>query len=311
MGNFGPYAIRNAILSAGLYISDAIACSTVEDVNGAKEIASENRKENYANTKMMVDAILSGSSYVERGLLQIASELRYSNVLTERRDLEAKINSIEDWLYDKGFLKDFYQTAEMSKKIVPLVNASHIPFLEEICRNKLSEDDNRELQKGCSAEEFQRKLEVTKNELCKYSMNMMCHPLVTLAYLISKNSIGQTGLNNFYIGGTSYKWPIYSRSYTLRWQDSERVFDFGEYEIVFKKQENICYAELTFEEALRHLVHVATEFEKTSCLEKIKVRLEWESFFAELNMHIAMYNLRVLAQSLEAFKRQKQLQLLE
>ena len=304
------YALCSALVDAGTLIKEGIVQAAHESANTQRKIASQNRTANYANTKMMVDAILNGSSYVERGLLQIASELRYSNILTERRDLETKIRSIEDWLFDKGFLKDFYKTAELGEKIIPFVNETYFYFLEKTCLIELSKNEKEEALSVCSVVELQEKLKAAKNELCRCSLNMMCHPIITLAYLISKNGIGMSKFN-FYIAGTQYEWSVDSMEDSIEYQrqDNKIIYDFGEYKIVFERLFDSYYTKLTFEEALHHLIQVATNFEKwDGRREELKVRLEWETFFAELNMHIAMYNLRVLAQSLEAFKRQTQLE---
>lgn len=72
--------------------------------------------------------------------------------------------NMEEWLFNNGFLKEFYQTSEFAKEIIPYVKMSHYHILENICK---TEED--------------------VNELLALSLNMLCHPLFVLAYLASKN----------------------------------------------------------------------------------------------------------------------------
>lgn len=58
------------------------------------------------------------------------------------------------------------------------------------------------------------------------------------------------------------------------------------------------------------LERFSMDFEKESIADGPSALLRWSHFFDELNMHIAMYNLRILSQSLESFKRQKQLEMI-
>ena len=305
MRNFN---LCSAIQEAGIYVADAIKQAADKSCNVRKEIAEENRKSDYANTKLMVDAILSGSSYIERGMQQIASELRYSNILTERRDLETKIKNIEDWLFERGFLKEFYQTTKLYEEVIPFVKGNYYYFLNEI----LKIDSKLIYISKDNIEKVKRALEELKNQLCEFSLNMMCHPLVTLAYLISRNGLRATDIT-YSICGTNFEWEGSWSTLKTKRNENGHIHDFGEYEITFKKvavipEKYVYIADLTFEEALKHLIHVAKEFERND--EKLDVRLEWDAFFAKLNMHIAMFNLRMLAQSLENFKRQKQLEIL-
>lgn len=303
-------SLYTAIMSGNLESKDNIVTAAVLSIIAQKGIATDNRYANHANTKMMVDAILGGASYVQQGLLQIASELRYSNILTERRDLETKIRNTEDWLFDKGFMKDFYQTAELSGKIIPFVNASHFCFLDRVCQINRRKIEHVMFKSGWSEEDVKKDLQASKKRLCRFSLNMMCHPLVTLAYLISTNGL-LFDSGKISIAGLSYDWE--PNDHKIQNCGNEIICDFGERKIIFKKKIifNSPYyvTRLTFEDALPNLIQAATNFENDFGCCNIDTKLEWIAFFDELNMNIAMYNLRTLAQSLESFKRQKRLEL--
>lgn len=294
-----------------------------------EEIASANRELNRENNRELVEAILNGTSYIAKGLLQIASEMQRNNTLTERRDLETKISRIENWLFEQGFLKEFYQTAELEKKYIPTVKSTYFYFLDNMfsaTMGVLNEErvnstqlDFETFLKQISQreggfpkykQELEEKLGLNelKSEFCTFCMHMLCHPLVALAYLISQNGLvlreHLTAMDKFYIAGTDYGWEVD----VLSCNKDGLTYDFHTHKIVFKNNGYSLNAKLNFEEALYHLVYIATHVEEHEFpILLVDIKLEWENFFSNLNLNIAMHNLRMLSQSLENFQRKKML----
>ena len=144
----------------------------------------------------------------------------------------------------------------------------------------------------------------------------MCHPLFVLAYLVSKNGIkvakGEKGWLE--IRDTNYTFsPTWYGEYQRFDEDNNPLrgwyYKYNDFQLDFPKK-NRWIARLTFKDAFHYFEHMATGFDEGGETETAEKLLNWSQFFDELNMQIAMYNLRVLSQSMESFKRQKQLEML-
>ena len=309
-------AMGSIIIAQSIFDSASLISYTQE------RNATKNREQSFINTKWMVDGILSGSRIIENGLRQIASELYYTNIITEKRNLETKINSIEEWLFTNGFLKEFYETADLSQTI-PYVKNNFGRFLSYICGCRKSDIESyRDKDLNSVYKQLIAKNGGIKQELTAASMITMSHPLVILADLITKNGLCYKRDNgdNFRIGSTHYSYKnneIIDHNSKRLWIDADYTlqFEYGSSKIVFKCNDNILqkieyYTFPSFKEALEYLIQIATNFEEKNKKEVLAERLEWDNFFSEINMKIALNNLRILADKLESFKRQKMLDML-
>ena len=322
MGKTISDAAGNSAIIGGAIIAQSILDSARLISSTQEEEGIKNRKQSFINTKWMVDGILSGSRIIENGLRQIASELYYTNKIAEKCNLETKINSIEEWLFTNGFLKEFYETADLSQTI-PYVKNNFGRFLSYVCGCRKSDIESyRDKDLNSVYKQLIAKNGGIKQELTEASMITMSHPLVILADLITKNGLCYKFDNgdNFRIGSTRYSYKnneIIDHNSKRLWIDADYTlqFEYGSSKIVFKCNDNILqkieyYTFPSFKEALEYLIQIATNFEEQNKKEVLAERLEWDSFFSEINMKIALNNLRILADKLESFKRQKMLDML-
>lgn len=324
--------IAKSIEGAGMCVQDGILKGAQElaaKLDAAcRETTAERIAADYKTTQMAVEAVLSGCKYVEQGLHHIANELSRSNVLTERNGLERQIHELEEWLFDKGFLREFYETTNIEGEFIPFVNASYYYFLNAVYipRMKVDEkEDFRKIKGEAAQSELERITLQSKESLKALAKRMKCHPIIVLAYMLFKNKLElyeRPDACIFRIAHTTYtikaSWVVSGFDDIKNLSEQEMEVLFGEQRLVFKlKTKSTDIYKKTwelemksFQEALDFLFQVAMKYESVYgegfCVTPPEW-LEWGEFFDQLNMTIAMYNLRVLKQRLEKFQRDKRL----
>ena len=308
-------------------VAGAISVASYRVANAILVGSSKVANANQAAGHEIASGIMKASAQINQGLVAIASELEQQRIFNEGMELSKRIEGLENWLYERGKLAEFYRIlSEESDKFFYPVPTKYISVLSAICGGK------------------QENINVLMQNALLYN----CHPLVYVAVVLERRKLvidaSRTDIESprgpwdfgISIDGTSFSWrnegllkngkcdnydeyrQILKSSDVSVLNELQKLYHCTKFTLTdmafcFEKDGsvrgerfgNVALAKvlLSEEQIEQYVVALAEMYENPIYLPSENEILNWKLFFHKLNIHIAMDNMRTLFQELSAYVR--------
>ena len=261
-------------------------------VNALKNVADSIQQSNLE----ISNSIINASSLLYSGLHEIADEMAKQNKIFEWDNLKNRIRYSEEWLYNKGYIKEFYSKTNLAQKYKAEIKPSFIELLAFVCKKipyLNDSEDNDDL------------IHILQTE----SLVNYIHPIYILQQLIIGSKGFERGNKTFeYNKDIPNPYPCIKKV-SCHWVKKPYFYfpEFDSYQKDLSKLTSFNHnLDLNPEEVFNVILKANEKLSETWLL-STETKFKWLNFFKHLNVEIAFYNLRMLDSYLENFKRKKML----